>query len=41
MLDSTFETFVKTASSFKELIKVWPAVEYSLKGIVVAELQIC
>lgn len=38
--DLTFKALVKTASSFEELIKVWPAVEYPLKGIVVAELQI-
>lgn len=34
-----FKALVKTASSFEELIKVWPAVEYPLKGIVVAELE--
>lgn len=35
----TFKAFVKAASSFEQLIKVWPAIEYSLKGIVIAELQ--
>lgn len=35
----TFKAFVKAASSFEELIEVWPAIEYSLKGIVIAELQ--
>jgi len=36
----TLKAFVKTSSSFEELIKMWPAVEYPFKGIVVAKLQI-
>jgi hypothetical protein len=36
----TLKAFVKTASSFEQLIKMWPAVENPLKGIVVAKLQI-
>lgn len=38
-LRRTFKAFVKTTSPLKELIKVWPAIKHSLKGIVVAELE--
>jgi hypothetical protein len=39
-LSFTLKAFVKTASSFEQLIKMWPAVENPFKGIVVAKLQI-
>lgn len=35
----TLKTFVQTASSLEELIEMWPAIEYSFKGIVVAKLH--
>lgn len=35
----TFKAFVKTTSPLEELIKMWPAIKYPLKGIVVAELK--
>lgn len=36
----TFEAFVKTTSSFEQLVEVWPAVKNPLKRVIVAKLQL-